>query len=83
MKKPCSRIGRDCHLHGNNCIGNAGQGLEECPVIGNNVMLGVGAKVIGAIKIADNIKIAAGAVVVTSFEEEGITIGGIPAKKLK
>lgn len=46
-------------------------------------MIGVGAKVIGKVRIANNIKIAAGAVVVTSFDEEGITIGGIPARKLK
>lgn len=78
-----SVIGRNCHLHGNNCIGNAGPQDLRCPVIGDNVMLGVGAKVIGNIKIADNIKIAAGAVVVTSFFEEGITIGGVPAKRIK
>lgn len=76
-------IGRNCHLHGNNCIGNAGPHDLRCPVIGDNVMLGVGAKVIGNITIANDIKIAAGAVVVTSFLEEGITIGGIPAKKIK
>ena len=35
------------------------------------------------VSIADNIKIAAGAVVVNSFLEPGITIGGIPARKLK
>lgn len=46
-------------------------------------MIGAGAKIIGAVKIADNIKVAAGAVVVKSFTEPGITIGGIPAHKLK
>ena len=76
-------IGRNCHLHGNNCVGNAGPQDLRNPVIGDNVMLGVGAKVIGNVTIANNIKIAAGAVVVTSFMEEGITIGGVPAKKLK
>ena len=55
----------------------------RCPVIGNNVMMGAGAKVIGNVTIADNIKIGAGAVVVTSFIEPGITIGGVPARKLK
>lgn len=78
-----SIIGENCHLHGNNCIGNNGSQDLHCPVIGNNVMLGVGAKVIGNVIIANNIKIAAGAVVVHSFLEEGITIGGIPAKKIK
>lgn len=77
-----SQIGENCHLHGNNCIGNDGKS-NECPTIGDNVSLGVGAVVIGNVTIANNIKIAAGAVVVHSFFEEGITIGGIPAKKLK
>lgn len=79
-----SRIGINCHLHGDNCIGNDGSGEnDDCPVIGNNVMIGVGAKIIGNVIIADNIKIGAGAIVVTSFTEEGITIGGVPAHKLK
>ena len=77
-----SQLGKNCHLHGNNCIGNDGKS-NECPVIGDNVSLGVGAVVIGNVIIANNIKIAAGAVVVNSFLEEGITIGGIPAKKIK
>lgn len=78
-----SVIGKNCRLHGNNCIGNAGAHHPECPVIGDNVVIGVGAKIIGDVKIANNIKIGAGAVVVTSFMEEGITVGGVPAKKLK
>jgi serine O-acetyltransferase len=77
-----SRIGKNCHLHGNNCIGNDGK-TNICPIIGDNVSLGVGAVVIGNVRIANNIKIAAGAVVVHSFFEEGITIGGVPAKKIK
>ena len=63
-------------------IGNNGKD-NDCPIIGNNVMIGAGAKVIGPVTIADNIKVAAGAVVVTSFTESGITIGGVPARKLK
>lgn len=52
-------------------------------MIGDNVMMGAGAKVIGHVRIADNIKIGAGAVVVSSFTEPGITIGGVPARRLK
>ena len=77
-----SIIGENCILHGNNCIGNKGPAGSPCPVIGNNVEIGVGAKIIGGVTIADNIKIGAGAVVVHSFTEEGITIGGVPAKKI-
>lgn len=80
---PSAIIGENLHLHGCNVIGNAGSGDLQCPIIGNNVMMGAGAKVIGNVTIADNIKIAAGAVVVNSFTEPGITIGGIPARKLK
>ena len=76
-----SKIGKNCHLHGNNCIGNDGKS-DDCPVVGDNVSLGVGAVIIGNVTIANNIKIGAGAVVVHSFLEDGITIGGIPAKKL-
>lgn len=75
-------VGKNCHLHGNNCIGTNGKTVD-CPVLGDNVTLGVGAKVLGKVRIADGIKIAAGAVVVHSFEEKGITIGGIPARKLR
>lgn len=78
-----SIIGVNCHLHGNNCIGNAGSHDLRCPILGDNVMLGVGAKVIGAVRIADNVKIAAGAVVVKDILEEGCTVAGIPAKIVK
>lgn len=78
-----SVIGKNCHVHGTVVVGNAGAGHLESPTIGDDVMIGAGAKVIGNITIANNIKIAAGAVVVNSFTEEGITIGGVPAKKLK
>ncbi len=44
-----SRIGKNCKLHGSNCIGNSGK-TSKCPVIGDNVRLGVGAKVIGVLR---------------------------------
>lgn len=75
-------IGENCRFHGNNCVGNGGADNYKCPVLGDNIMLGVGAKVIGDVKLANNIKVGAGAVVVNSFLEEGITIAGVPAKKI-
>jgi serine O-acetyltransferase len=78
---PNARIGKNCKLHGNNCIGNNGQ-LSGVPQIGDNVDIGFGASIIGDIKIANNIKIGAGAVVTKSFLEEGITLVGIPARKI-
>ena len=80
-----SKVGKNCQLHGDNCIGNVGKSdsLTDCPQIGNNVEIGVGAKVLGGIIIADNIKIGANAVVTKSFDEKGITLVGIPAHKLE
>lgn len=77
-----TRIGKNCKLHGNNCIGNNGK-TSGCPVLGDDVRLGVGAKIIGAVTIADRITIAAGAVVIDSFTEPGIVVAGVPAKRVK
>lgn len=77
-----TRVGKNCKLHGSNCIGNDGKTLAA-PVIGDNVRLGVGAKVIGDIHIADNVTIAAGAVVIHSCEIKGATLAGVPAKVVK
>lgn len=75
-------IGKKCKIHGGSvCIGNNGYD-NSCPVIGDNVDIGVSVKIIGNCKIANDITIGAGAVVVSSFEEEGITIAGVPARKL-
>lgn len=75
------KIGNNVILHGNNCIGNNGK-TEECPEIGNNVDIGYGSVIIGNVKIADNIRIGANSVVTKTFMEEGITIAGVPAKKI-
>lgn len=80
-----AEVGKNCQLHGDNCIGNVGKenSLTDCPRIGDNVEIGVGAKIIGGITLADNIKIGANAVVTQSFYEDGITLVGIPAHKLE
>lgn len=70
-----AQIGNNCKLHGQNCIGSGAK-------IGNNCELWVGARIIGPSHLADGITVAAGAVVVNSFDEENITIGGVPARKL-
>ena len=76
-----ARIGKNCRIQENVTIG-ATNGSAKAPIIGNNVFIGSGAKVIGDIRIADDICIGAGAVVVDSFDEPGITIAGVPAKKI-
>jgi serine O-acetyltransferase len=75
-----ARIGENCRLHGGNCIGNDGKN-EEAPLIGDNVDIGIGAKVIGNVCIANNTRIGANAVVTKSFQDEGITLVGIPAHR--
>lgn len=53
------------------------------PVLGKNIDNGVGAVILGDIYIADGIKVSANAVVTKSFHELGITIAGVPAKRMK
>lgn len=75
-------VGKNCILHGDNCIGNNGDTENKCPIIGDNVDIGTGAKIIGDVIIGDNVIIGAGAVVVKSVESNE-TVGGVPAKSLK
>lgn len=79
---PGAKIGENCKLHGNNCIGNDGKS-NDCPVIGDNVDIGFGAIIIGDVEIADNVKIGANAVVVKSCLTKGATLIGIPAKAIE
>jgi len=80
---PAARIGGGCKFHGDACIGVARTGENGCPVLGKRVDIGIGARVLGDIYIADDIVIGANAVVTKSFYEPGITIAGIPARKVK
>ena len=77
-----ARIGKNCTLHGDNCIGNNGTS-SKAPIIGDNVDIGVGAKNIGNITIANNVIIGAGAIVNKSITEENVVVAGIPAKIIK
>lgn len=74
-------IGNNVKFHGNNCVGNNGQN-NNAPYIGNNVDIGFGAIIIGDVKLADNIIVGANSIVTKSFNENGITIAGCPAKKI-
>lgn len=78
----CAKIGKNCKLHGDNCIGNNGFNNKN-PILGDNIDIGVGAKIIGNVFVADNIIIGANAVVVNSFYEKGITLAGVPARRVK
>lgn len=76
-----ARIGANCRVHVDVVIG-AARGEPGAPQIGDNVYLAPGAKLFGAITIADDIAVGANAAVGRSFEEPGITIGGVPAEKI-
>ncbi len=75
---PKSRIGRDCKIHGNCCIGSTGGYPDDSPVIGDHVDIGQNAQILGGIRIADNVKIGAGAVVVKDVLTPGVTVIGVP-----
>lgn len=77
-----AKIGMNCQLHGENCIGNKGNFDNRAPVLGDNVDIGVGAKVIGPVSIADEIKIGANAVVTKSCYTKGAVLVGIPAREV-
>lgn len=76
---PKARIGENARLQAGVNIG-ANAGEKTAPIIGDNVYFGPGAKVFGTIEIASNVAIAANAVVNKSCLQEGVTIGGVPAK---
>lgn len=77
-----ARIGKNCRLHGTNCIGNNGGDDTRVPIIGDNADIGVGACIIGEVRLGDNVKVGAGSVVTKSFDG-GSVIVGVPAKLLK
>lgn len=76
---PQARIGKNCQLHGNCCIGNLRLDSQDSPIIGDNVDIGQGAQILGGIRIADGVRIGAGAVVLKDVLTPGSTVVGIPA----
>lgn len=77
---PKSRIGRNCIIHGNCCIGSNGGYPDDSPEIGDNVDIGQNAQILGGIRVADNVRIGAGAVVVKDVLTPGVTVVGVPAR---
>ncbi len=76
-----ARIGKNCRIQ--ECVNiGATNGSTEAPKIGDNVFIGSGARIIGDITVANDVAIGANAVVVKSVMEDGITVGGVPAKKI-
>lgn len=77
---PKSRIGKNCIIHGNCCIGSNGVYPDDSPLIGDNVDIGQNAQILGGITIADNVRIGAGAVVVKDVLTPGVTVVGVPGR---
>ena len=77
------RIGKNCRLHGNNCIGNKGVGrTNEFPAIGDNLDLGFGASIIGNVNLGNGIKVGANALVTNSCMIDKSVLVGTPAKPM-
>lgn len=77
-----ARVGKNCQLHGNNCIGNNGKDCKA-PIIGDNCDIGIGAKIIGDVCIGDDNVIGANSVVNKSYKLNNIVLAGVPAKIVK
>lgn len=76
-------IGSGCKILSDVTIGGQGRyDKAKSATIGNRVFIGGGAKILGNIVIADDCVIGANAVVTKSFTEPGITIAGVPARKI-
>ena len=78
---PSAKIGKNCRIHQCVSIG-ATNGRNEAAHIGDNCFIGPCTSIIGDIKIGNDIAIGANSVVTKSFEDNGITIAGNPAKKI-
>lgn len=78
-----ARIGKNCEIRGNLCIGNDGFNEANCPIIGDNVSIGYGVTIIGKIEISNNTIIGANSLVNKSFKKENITIVGNPCREIK
>ena len=77
-----SKIGKNCRIHICVNIGTSAGKQKAAPIIGDNCYIGPGAKLFGKIRIGNNVAIGANSVVNKSFEEDNITIAGVPAKKV-
>ena len=77
-----AKVGDNCRIHPSTCIGASG-GSPKAPIIGKNCYIAPGVKIYGDITLANNVVTAANAAVSSSFLEENILIGGVPARKIK
>ena len=81
MINSMSDVGENCVFHANTALVARGHGAGA-PQMGNGVVVGTHAVIVGGVKIGNNVAIGANALVNKSFEEDNITIAGVPAKKI-
>lgn len=74
-------ISKDAHV-GDWCRIHVGVNIGATTWIGDRVYIGPGAKFFGAAKVPDDVAVGANSVVNKEFVEKGVTIAGIPAKKV-
>lgn len=80
---PYAKLGCNCKIAQFVTIGSeARYDRFGAPKIGDRVFIGAGAQIIGDITIADDVVIGANAVVTKDILEPGITIAGVPARKV-
>lgn len=75
-----AQIGRNCKIYQGVTIG--GRGKRGTPIIGDNVFIGANSTIIGDVIVEDNAIIGANSLVIHNVEE-GSTVGGNPARKIK
>lgn len=76
---PAARIGENLRIQECVTIGASRRGV---PRIGDNVFLGSGCKVMGNAYIPDKCVVGANSVVTKTIKEKGITVAGVPARKI-
>jgi sugar O-acyltransferase (sialic acid O-acetyltransferase NeuD family) len=87
------KVGNHVSININSCVGHDATIGDHCQiscfcdlngysVIGNEVFIGGSASVLPGIKVADGVTIGSGALVVKNITQEGVTVVGVPAKKL-
>lgn len=77
-----SKIGNNLTLVGGNCIGINKWSNDSIFTVGDNCTLGANASIIGPLQLGNTITIGAAACVVTSFQNNGVTLVGVPAKSI-
>ena len=77
-----AKVGKNCKLHGNNCIGNKGSNIYDVPTISDNVDIGFGAVIIGKVFIEKNCIVGSQTLINHDVKEENSIIVGIPGRRI-